>query len=340
VSRTTGELVSRLVKMLDELEKAGKLNELDTVLQNDQWEDFRCYIAHLWNEKQDLDAVLSETEQLLRNTFGYGILESKPNQKQKAEKLLQATKYYARSLSENPGHASLADMTGFSPEGIGKALAGINSLENKLTVNDWMPESLFGSQSDMANLYGIMLRIPQLKNNLEEITSTGIEHSQIADITKAWVKGESIEKIAHTYFEGGGNQTQALTAACKAIYKNLINNGTWGISALSQLSGIDFDNLTEPEKRQINMIPAMVYHGVNTEEGVLLRMNSVPRSIAESLGNVMKRTSQNEISTVQEVRSFLKQSNSSVWNQAKPQVSALTGEEYQKIWRILSGEEI
>lgn len=339
VSRATGELASCLVKMLDELEQAGKLNDLDAVFQNEQWEDFRCYVAHLWNEKKNLNAVLSDTKQLLRNTLGYRWLESRPDQKQKAEKLLEVTKKYARTLSENPGHASLADMTGFSPEGISRALAGINSLENKLTAADWKPDSLFGGQSGMADLYGVMLRIPQLKGNLEEITSRGLEHCQIADITKAWVNGMSIEEIARDYFKGGEDQTKALTAACKAIYKTLVNNGTWGMSALIRLSGIDFDRLSDTEKRQINMIPAMIYHGVQSEEGVLLRMNSVPRTIAESLGSVMKDSVSKENRTVQDARSFLKQSDISAWEKAVPQTSSLSGEEYKRIWKILSGED-
>ena len=191
----------------------------------------------------------------------------------------------------------------------------------------------------MADLYGVMLRIPQLKGNLEEITNRGLEHSQIADITKAWVNGTSIEEIARDYFKGGENQTKALTAACKAIYKTLVNNGTWGISALSRLSGINFDNLTEPEKRQINMIPAMIYHGVQSEEGVLLRMNAVPRSIAESLGSVMKNSAMKENCTVQDARTFLKHSDISAWEEARPQASSLSGEDYQRIWKILSGED-
>jgi replicative superfamily II helicase len=340
VSRATGELASRLVKMLDDLEQAGQLHDLDAVFQQEQWEDFRCYVAHLWNEKKNLDAVLSDTEQLLRNTFGYGLLESCPEQKKKAEKLLEVTKNYARKLSKKPGQASLADMTGFSPEGIGSALAGMHSLGKKLTLNDWKPDSLFGSQSGMADLYGIMLRIPQL-NNLEEITSKGLEHTQIADMTKAWVNGVSIDDIARKFFHGGENQTKALTATCKAIYRTLVNNGTWGISALSQLpnNGIDFEHLSDSDKRQINMIPAMIYHGVQTKEGVLLRMNSVPRSIAETLGNEMKKVHQDKSLTINEARSFLKQSENSVWEETKPKDSSLTGEEYKQIWRILSGEE-
>ena len=339
VSRATGELASRLVKMLDELEQAGKLNDLEAVFKYEQWDDFRCYVAHLWNEKKNLDVVLSDTEQLLRNTLGYGWLESRPDQKHKAEKLLEITKKYARTLSEKPGHASLADMTGFSPEGIAQALTGINSLENKLTANDWRPESIFGGKSSMADLYGIMLRIPQLKGNLEEIANEGTEHRQIADITKAWVNGKSIEEIARDYFKGNEDHTKALTAACKAIYKTLVNNGTWGISALSRLSGIDFDQLSEAEKRQINMIPAMIYHGVKSEEGVLLRMNSVPRTIAESLGLALKNSISKESPTIQDARLFLRESDISTWEKAVPQTASLSGEEYQRIWKILSGED-
>lgn len=338
VSRATGELVSRLVKMLDELDLAGNLNDLEVVFQDEQWEDFRCYVAHLWNEKKNLDAVLSDTEQLLRNTFGYGLLESRPEQKQKADKLLAVTKRYARTLSENPGQVSLADMTGFSPEGIGRALAGMNSLGNRITATDWKPESLFGGQSGMADLYGVMLRIPQMKGNLEEITNRGLENSQIADITKAWVNGKSIEEIARDYFKGDEDQTRALTAACKVIYKTLVNNGTWGMSALSRLSGIDFDGLTAREKRQINMIPAMIYHGVKSEEGVLLRMNSVPRSIAESLGIVMKNSISEKQISVQAARLFLKKSDITTWEKALPRTSSLSGKDYRRIWQILSGE--
>ena len=338
VSKATGELASRLVQLLEGVEKAGKLYDLEAILQEEQWEDFRCYVAHLWNEKKDLDAVLSDTEQLLRNTFGYGLLEGNPSGRKKADKLLEATRNYARKLSEHPERAALADMTGFSPEGIAQAFAGINDLSYKLTADDWKSDSLFAGKSGMADMFGIMLRIPQLKGSLEEITNKGLKHSQISDITKAWVNGSSIEDIAKEFFKGGDDSTKAITATCKAIYKTLVNNGTWGISALSRLSGIDFDKLSESEKRQINIIPAMIYHGVKTEEGVVLRMNSVPRSIAESLGQELKNENNGAPLNVQDARSQLKSSSEELWEKAKPESSPLTGSEYKKVWQILSGE--
>lgn len=64
------------------------------------------------------------------------------------------------------------------------------------------------------------------------------------------------------------------------------NVGTWGLSALSKMltSGVDFEKLSNDEKRTLNNLPAMIYHGVNTEPAVLMRINSVPRSIATNLG--------------------------------------------------------
>ena len=340
VSRATGDLVSRLVKMLEDLDTAGRLNDLETVIQHDQWDDFRCYVAHLWNEKKNIDAVLADTEQLLRNTFGYGVLRTSASGREKADKLLEATKNYARKLQKNPGQAALADMTGFSPEGVGKALAGLNDLPRKLTSSDWTPESLFGQSTGIADLYGIMLRIPQLRGNLEEIGGEGFEKKRIGELTQAWLEGKTIHEIAASFFKGG--KTKSITAACKAIYKNLANTGTWGLAALSKMpgSGIDFEKLSPTERRRINTLPAMVYHGVKTEEAVLMRMNSVPRSVAEKLGEEYKsRTGKSSGETsVSEARDFLKKMEAADWERVRPEITSLSGSDYKNVWELLAGE--
>jgi replicative superfamily II helicase len=122
VCHNTGALASRLVTLLDELAAQGQLSNLSTVLWQDQWADFRCYIAHLWAEKQNLDAVLAESEQLLRQTYGYTTLRHDPALRDKADALLDATKGYARKLADMPGMAEWADSTGFSPEGVQAAV--------------------------------------------------------------------------------------------------------------------------------------------------------------------------------------------------------------------------
>jgi len=341
VSQATGALISRLIGLLDEVERGGKLDELSLVIQEDQWSDFRCYVAHLWNEKKNLDAVLAETEQLLRNTFGFGALQERSDKsaRQKAQALLRATGDYARSLAANPGHAALADATGFAPEGVATALAGLNRLERRLTPADWEPASIFGdvATSALPNLIGVMMRIPEIK--LTEIGSAGLTHQHIANITRAWVDGRSIQDIATEFFSDKTG-TAAITSACKAIYKALTNNGPWGLSALCKMSDIDFEQLSPDAKHRINSLPAMIYHGVKTEAAVLMRMNNVPRSIAEPMGAEFERKSgiHGGAQTVGVAREFLRSLSDGDWGRLAPRGASLSGRDYKEIWGRLSGE--
>ena len=344
VSEATESLVSRLVNLLDDLQAAGELNNLSLIINEDQWADFRSYIAHLWNEKRNLDAVIGEAEQLLRNTYGFGSLRAKADNSsnEKADALLEATKGYVRLLAEHPENASLADVTGFSPEGVRASLLELNNLENKLTLADWEPTSLFGDsgQSVLPSLMGIMMRIPQLKKGLEDIKGDGMGHRKLADISQSWVMGHSIEEIAIEYFQGG-NLTDQISKACKAVYRDLANNGAWGLSALSKMptSGIDFEDMSDDEKRRLNNLPAMLYHGVRTEEGVLMRMNSVPRSVAENAGADFK----SQVGGIDAVASparaseYLKSLKVDDWAGLKPESSVMSGEDYKKVWELLSG---
>ncbi|MGV3346130.1 hypothetical protein ACGVWS_10395 [Enterobacteriaceae bacterium LUAb1] len=340
VSDATESLVSRLEGMLDELQATGNLINLSNVMQEEQWADFRSYIAHLWNEKCNLDAVIGEAEQLLRNTYGFGSLRAKADQasQEKADALLEATKGYVRKLAEHPENASLADVTGFSPEGVRSTLLDLNNLENKLTPVDWEPTSLFGdkAQSALPGLMGIMMRVPQL-GGLKEIKGEGNSHRKLADITHAWVSGSSIESIAKVYFQGA-TLTDKISNACKAVYRDLTNNGAWGLSALSKMptSGLDFENMTEEEKRRLNTLPAMLYHGVKTEEAVLMRMNSVPRSIAERAGEDFK--ARNMDLSPRKASEYLQSLKSEDWDRLRPKHSVLSGEDYLKVWQRLAGE--
>lgn len=341
VKKATGELVSRLVTVVAELDAANSPDELAAVIQREQWEDFRCYVTHLVHEIGNLERVLSSAELSLRNTFGYRVLQESPQGRARAQKLLEATKQYARKISANPGQVAMADMTGFSFEGVGRALGGIGALERNLTANDFSADRLFGTASGMADFYGIMLRIPQLARNLDELTTPGTDHRQLAQITKAWVDGRSIREIATTYFQSDGDATHAITEACRAIYRNLVNNGTWGLSALSRLSGIDFETLSPQQKRQIDLLPAMIYHGVKSEEGVLMRMNGVPRSIAERMGASYQQNglANRDGSGIQKVRQFLASADIETWNRARPENAHLSGQEYKNVWKIIAGDE-
>ena len=343
VSDATGALISRMETLLDDLYEAGKLNNLTQIIEQDQWADFRSYIAHLWNEKRNLDAVISEAEQTLRNTFGFGVLRSKNDEPslQKAEALLEATRSYVRVLAKHPENATLADATGFSPEGVRTALIEMGKLENNLTLDDWEPSSLFGnaSNSTLPDLMGIMMRIPQLKSGLKELTSDGVGYRKLSDITQAWVSGQTLAEIANNFFEGD-DFTVKISKACKAVYRDLANNAAWGLSALSKMpsSGLDFESISEEDKRMLNNLPAMLYHGVKTEEAVLMRMNSVPRSVAESAGAEFKSQFADESNlNPKAANKYIKSLRSEDWDRLKPATARMSGGDYHAIWKKLSG---
>jgi hypothetical protein len=347
VSAQTGDLVSRLVGLLDNLEEQGQLQNLDRFIYQDEWTAFRTYVAHLWTEKKNLDAVLQDTDQLLRNTFGYGVMQGKPQDRTKARALLDATRAYASRV--RPGEAALADATGFAPEGVRNAMEGIRHLDRNLRASDWTPESLFGPQvqSAMPVLVGIMMRIPELRKGLTQLGLHGNSNTRIAEVAHAWVTGRSIQDIAVSYFSTNsrGNPigyTEAITAACRGIYRTLANYGTWGLAALTKMpgNGIDFDELSDAEKRAISNLPAMLYHGVSSDEAVLMRMNSVPRSAAESLGRAFAEVTRGPtVSDLRVARQFLRELDAGNWEAAVPAGATMSGEDYRAVWSVLSGAE-
>jgi hypothetical protein len=160
----------------------------------------------------------------------------------------------------------------------------------------------------------------------------------LANITRDWVSGKPLAEIANTYFDGN-DLTLKLSNACKAIYRDLANNAAWGLSALSKMptAGLDFNQLSEVEKRRLNNLPAMLYHGVQTEEAVLMRMNSVPRSIAENIGSNFKSQAKDSSTLPHQAAEYLKSLSASKWDTLKPENAKMTGEDYQKIWEKLSG---
>jgi hypothetical protein len=343
LAKQAGDLVSRLVVLLNELEDAGKLLELDRALHNDQWADFRNYVAHLFAQKKNLDAVLAETELLLRNTFGYSSLaEAAPEQRDKGTRLLEATRRYAEELAQHVETATLADSTGFTPEGIRSAMIGMRQMGTPLSVDDWQPSSLFGdtSASALPELMRVMLQLPQIRESIEELSGVGGgTGNRGAQIAADWVAGVSVREIAERYFGEAVDPTTALTSATRAIYRNLATAGTWGLTALSKLptSGIDYASIGEEDLKNINLLGAMLYHGVNTEAGVVMRMSSVPRVAANSLGKTFAEAHPAEEVRPSYARSYLDALPDNEWAQHLPQGARIDGPDLSRLWRVLSG---
>ena len=110
------------------------------------------------------------------------------------------------------------------------------------------------------------------------------------------------------------------------------------MASIQKLSGIDFDNLTEEEKLEINNTSAMIYYGVNTNEAVLMRKNGVPRTISVALGKFYKESEENIFNkTPIETFDWIKNLTVSDWNNiARKEELSIDGSVYYKIWHILN----
>lgn len=343
-----GTLASRLEQLVGEAATGNHLGDLVNVLDEEQWADFRSYVAHLQNVARSTGTGVAAAEDVLRNTWGYASLrasESRDKQDQ-AQALLVATREYAQGLSREPHLATLADATGFSPEGVRQAMGALGGVDG-LTADSWLPERLFATQhsSSLRELMGVLLRLPEVRGELAEIAGEGIAQSRIADICAAWVSGASIGSIAATYFSEsreGSDTTDSISQACRAIYRSLAYAATWGLSGLSKLptARIDYANLDAAAARRIRLIPAMVYHGVNTEEAIVMRMAHAPRSLAQTLGArfVASANLSNSVVNVHQARSFLRTMRPEEWQDILPAGSPLTGRDLHRVWRQLSGE--
>ena len=137
----------------------------------------------------------------------------------------------------------------------------------------------------------------------------------------------------------------AVQKTTKALYKVVANAATWGLSALQKMptSGIDWDHLSDIEKKRMANLPAYLHYGVNTDAGVLMRKNNVPRSIANKLGTFYNDSIGGEGEIFNRpssaVSDWLERQTIEVWNMAKPRNSRLSGDDYRKIWKKLNGNK-
>lgn len=330
IKTNTMKLASYLSKIVKEaLQLEDEIN-LTSKYHDRQWSEFLQFIVHMYNQCEDLSQFDMKADIFLRTTYGYNLLD-----RREKESLLSSVKKYARVLDKNKSFAKLSDSTGFSMETIRHTAIRLNEL--KIDKHVWDGSNLFKVGGDLKNLIGVMLTIPEIKDGLQQVKGTsGTDSSIISNIIKDWVSGRSLADISKGYFSG--NDEEALTDCCRGIYSYITNSATWGLSSIQKLSlPKDYiDRLEEDELRMINNLPAMIYYGVDTEEAILMRMNNVPRSIANEMGNKYKDESIDfNKSTSRDVYEWIKSLDDKEWNNIARDSKVATGSDYKRIWSII-----
>lgn len=333
ISKSTKELLSNLVHMVDETIENGSILKLSAQFYKPEWSQFLQYITHMFNQCKDLDEFNAKAELFLRRTYGYKFLT--PNNK---KILLNSVIDYGETLNKHKGLTKLSDSTGFSMEAINRVMYNVKELG--LTQNNWDTSSLFNNENTLKNLMGVMLSIPEISDSLQKVVGNNrVQGSTLAQLTMDWVSGKDIEYIAKRYYNG--DNYDAITSCCNAIYSKLIHSATWGLASIQKMptSGIDFDNLKDDEKREISNLPAMIYYGVDSSEAILMRINNIPRTIAKEFGNKFASEVEGIYKTTpSEAFEWIANLTDNHWNSIVGNNLVASGKDYSKIWRIINGD--
>lgn len=334
VNTASVDLLSQLVNVIDKaLEKPGDDFE-NWLFFDERWSALLQYISHLRKQTEQQDLFIAQLEQKLQSTFGYRQLPS-----EKKTFLRTQIRIYAESISM--ADAERSDKTGFSTITVNQMIGRLRVAG--LTNNDWNRNQLFSEQNQsMQRLVGIMLETYEIKNSIKELNIGGkpLDQSSIARLIIDWVNGHNVSRIANRFFPGE-DLSIAIQKTTKALYKVIANSATWGLAALQKMptSGVDWDSLSDIDKKRMANLPAYLHYGVNTDEGVLMRKNNVPRSIANRLGQLYNESVNGEIFTqpTDSATNWLREQGQETWERVRPAGSRMTGEEYRRVWKKLNG---
>ena len=327
INRQSGDLNSALIELVT---RAGELSkDLGQIVnERPQWSAFVQYLAHTYRQMGRPENFADEIERVLRNTFGFRKLRDKDPSL--AGFLLEGVYSYTEYLQEPGQPIKLVDSTGFSLNSIKKVL-GAASREG-INRDTWNAESLFdGGNGDLQNMMGVLLDVPELRENLEAVTGGEVpDGSKLARIVKDWVNGCSVTDIARSYFmKEEGDEIKALTKCGQNLFGKLIQTAAWGLGALLSITGSEMD---EDEMQKLGNLPSCVYYGVNDDNAIALRLLGVPRSAAVKLaGSIGDDIFEQPLPSV---RNHLHEMDETSWQQA---LGKHKGKTYREVWRVLEG---
>lgn len=334
VKKASDELLSQLVDVINNAMENPDVDFERWLYYDDRWSALLQYISHLRRQTNALDSFLAQLEQKLQGTFGYRQLP-----REKKAFLKNQIRRYAESISVTDAERS--DKTGFSTVSVNQMMSKLRRVG--LTNNDWNKNQLFLEQNQsMQKLVGIMLNTHEIRKSIETLSTSErpLNQSSIARLIIDWVNGRSVSAIARQFYpnEESNNAIQKTT---QALYKVVAHSATWGLAALQSMptSGVDWGSLSEVDKKRMANLPAYLHYGVNTDEGVLMRKNNIPRSIANRIGQLYNEAVNGEIFSqpTDSVSNWLRGQSQQTWDRVRPSGSRLSGQEYKRVWEKLNG---
>jgi len=337
VHRSVEALSSTLVEMVAEVDDLGSLLSLEQLSYKPEWSAFVQYLAHTYRQLGDRGQFEAQVEQILRGTLGFRTLRQE--QPDVANLLVRGVHNYAGRLQGGP--LKLVDATGFSLESVTRTLGRLRTAQ--IAPDVWSPE-LFGSnRRELSKLFGVLLRVPELRDKLGEVVGGGRSDGDLLSrVVCDWVGGRPLTEMAATYRFGapkddaddgkGHDPVTAMTRCCRAIFGRLTQTASWGLAALQSMTlGDSLEHMSEAQRREARNLPARVYYGVSSESALVLRLLNVPRAAAPGLATAL---GVDPGEPLHRVRARLRATPRTTWEKAL----GARGASYHRVWAILEGE--
>ncbi|NEA93288.1 hypothetical protein G3I22_13285 [Actinospica acidiphila] len=227
VDRQVTELNSTLVEMVrTAMDSYGHL-DLRTLAHLPQWSAYVQYLAHTYRQIGDAEEFAEEIEQILRGTLGFQDLRR--TDRGWAAELTRSVRTYAERLSGQP--LALVDSTGFSWESVSATLGRLS--DARMGRDVWEQPLFEGDRRPLAQLIGVMLEVPELRDNLVEVTNEheGRSGGFVARVMQDWVNGASMRQLAADHFAKAGtrDELKAITKCCQRLFGELAPTVSWGL---------------------------------------------------------------------------------------------------------------
>lgn len=321
---------SSLIELIDNLKaKTNIVFSTDLLETVKPASAFLQYIVHAL-AVSGIEKVRDNLEGVLRASFVFE--QARSEDPKLAEELIRIARKYIDHLAERKGKGlkgftKLADGTGFSSPSVDLIMRDWKK-SSPYTQEDWNPDKLFpydGSANDtLVEAVKTISELPEVKLGSEETGTFSAE--RIARVTSAWVNGQSLQEIANNEYDGD------VIKCVHHIYTKISNLLPWGLRGVQKVA---FAGNDQADWEQLDLIPAMIYHGVRSREAIALRMLNVPRIVAEGLAGEYRSEG---TSTWESVLNWLNHSNADKWNKSLPKNSAINGSECKILWEILEGK--
>lgn len=319
-------VVSSLLSTLEALQGKNLVFSTDTIENHRALSAFLQYLLHAIaiagiNEVDEPSKVV----RLLQSSLVFH--ESQKRGQAFADQLIRLANEYVQQLKQKKGlegYVSIADGTGFSSPSVDHIWKG---WRGKTRSSDWQTDRIFPPSvrdgDTLAEVIRTLGAIPEIRLGTHE--SGTFNPVRVARITSMWVNGVSLSDIARNEYKGD------ILECTKHVYSAITNLVPWGMQAIQRVS---FSGDSTVDWADMDLIPAMVLHGVKTREAIALRMLNVPRFVAEKMANTVR----SEGVSLGNLDQWVVETDNRIWQDSLPADAKITGTECKRLWEVIEGK--